>query len=81
MCEQVDMDKPSINDLMKVAGISKSYACEILGSKSKPPKAPSRSLAVFLFRELGWRHESIADLPEEQMAMVETLDPYTRKAA
>jgi hypothetical protein len=30
-----------------------------------------------IFRKTGWRHSSIAELTEEQMAMIETLDPWT----
>ena len=75
------MDKPSIKDLMEAAGISKSYACEILGTDNTPPKAPSRSVAIRIYRETGWRHESIADLTEEQMTLLEQIDPWQPKKA
>lgn len=82
LCEQPGMQKPSIKDLMAAAGISKSYACEILGTENTDPKAPARSLAIFLYRKLGWRHESIADLTDEQMAVLEELEPWQpRKVA
>jgi hypothetical protein len=82
MCEQRGMDKPSIRDLMEAAGISKSYACEILGTANTEPKAPSRPLAIRIYRETGWRHESIADLTDEQIAVLEELDPWQpRKVA
>lgn len=76
------MQKPSIKDLMAAAGISKSYACEILGTENTDPKAPSRPLAIRIYRELGWRHDSIADLTDEQMTVLEELDPWQpRKVA
>lgn len=75
------MEKPTIKHLMDAAGISKSYACEILGTDNTAPKAPARPLAIYLYRKIGWRHESIADLTDDQMAVLEQLDPYQPKKA
>jgi hypothetical protein len=76
------MSKPTTGDLSRIAGISKSYASEILnGRKDQPNYAPSRSLAIYILRATGWRHECIADLTEEQMAVLEQVDPWTPRQA
>lgn len=72
MCEQDGMGKPTYAELADKAKISKSYACEILGNRP-----PSRPLAIHIFRTTGWRHEVIADLTEEQMAVLESIEPWT----
>lgn len=73
------MEKPGVTELAKAAGISKSYACEILGTDNVPAKAPSRSLAIHIYRATGWRHESIASLTVEQMSVLEEVDPWQSK--
>jgi transcriptional regulator with XRE-family HTH domain len=64
-------------ELAAKVGISKGYASDILNDK----QAPSRSLAIHIFRTTGWRHRSIADLTDEQMRVLEEVDPWTPKAA
>lgn len=71
MCEQYGMDKPTYNELADKAGISRSYACEILGDR-----VPSRPLAIHIYRATGWRHPLIADLTPEQMALLESIEPW-----
>jgi hypothetical protein len=66
-------DAPATMELSTAADISKSYASEILSGK----RPPSRPLAIHIFRKTGWRHDSIADLTEEQMALLEEIEPWT----
>lgn len=66
------METLSTSGLAKSAGISKSYASEILNDKRKP----SRPLAIHIFRKTGWRHSLIADLTDTQLATLETIEPW-----
>lgn len=75
------MEKPTVTALAEAAGISKSYACEILGTENNPPRSPARSLAIHIYRTTGWRHESIADLTDDQMSVLEVVDPWQPKKA
>lgn len=72
ICEHGRVTKPTLRSVMDVAGISKSYAWDILNDKQDP----SRPLAVFLLRQTGWRHPSIADLTDEQLVASEVLEPW-----
>lgn len=72
ICEHRGMEKPSLKTAMEVAGISKSYAWDVLNDK----QAPSRPLAVHLYRRTGWKHPCIASLTEEQIAASEILEPW-----
>jgi hypothetical protein len=63
-------------ELADAADISKSYASEILSGK----RHPSRPLAIHIYRQTGWRHASIADLTDEQLAMLEEIEPWSPKA-
>lgn len=72
------VDKPGTMELARAAGISKSYASEILNDGSD--KAPSRSLAIHIYRKLGWRHAIVADLTEEQMRVLEEIEPWVPSA-
>jgi len=72
MCEQKRMDKPSTSELAAQADISKSYASEILTGK----RDPQRPLAIHIFRSTGWRHEVIAGLSDEQMNVLESIEPW-----
>jgi hypothetical protein len=72
MCEQPGMEKPTVTTLATRAGISKSYACEILGDRQ-----PARPLAIHIFRTTGWKHPVIADLTREQIDMLESIEPWT----
>jgi transcriptional regulator with XRE-family HTH domain len=79
MCEQDGMAQtPGTQELADKAGISKSYASEILSGK-RPTLG--RPIAIHIFRKTGWRHESIADLSEEQMEMLEQIEPWAPRAA
>lgn len=66
------MDKPRVKEICEAADISKGYASDIRSGR----QAPSRPLAVHLYRKLGWRHESIAELTEEQLVASEMLEPW-----
>lgn len=63
--------QPRTKDLADAAGISKSYASEILNGRT-----PQRPLAIHIFRKTGWRHDCLADLTEEQMTMLEQIEPW-----
>lgn len=71
-------DKPTLAKVREVGGISSPYASMILSDERDPKKSrtPPRSLAIIIFRETGWRHDSIADLTEEQMRVFEEVDPW-----
>lgn len=64
---------PKTADLASEAGISLSYASEIVNAK----RAPSRPLAIHIFRKTGWKHETIAGLSDLQIDMLESLEPWT----
>lgn len=68
----------SINtaDLSAKAGISLSYASEIANGK----RAPSRPLAIHIFRKTGWKHSSIAELTDEQLTLLEQIEPWSAAA-
>ena len=65
------MEKPTVTELAAKAGISKPYACEILGRR-----VPARSLAIHIFRTTGWRHDIIADLTDAQIDVFESIEPW-----
>ena len=76
MCELRGMEEqPRTMELASKAGISKSYASEILAGKS-----PSRPLAIHILRTTGWRHSMLADLTDEQIAMLEAIEPWKPSA-
>lgn len=68
---------PTISDLRAATGISQSYASMILNKS----RTPSRALAIRIFRETGWRHESLAGLTDEQIATLEQIEPWQPQAA
>lgn len=70
------MEKPSPQALIDAGGISLSYANKIL-IDGEHRRDPPRPLAIVIYRKTGWRHSSIADLPEEEMALFEKHDPWT----
>lgn len=72
ICEQWGMDKPRVKEICEAAGISKGYASDIRSGR----QAPSRPLAIYLFRKLGWRHQSIGQLTDQQLAASEILEPW-----
>ena len=76
MCEQSGMEKPTVTALAEKAGISKSYACELLGDR-----VPARPLAIHIFRRTGWKHPIIAELTDDQLATLETIEPWKPRPA
>lgn len=60
---------------MDAGGISLSYANKILIGGEHGRKPP-RALAIRIFRETGWRHDSIAELTEEQMRILDEIEPW-----
>lgn len=77
MCEQWPMlTPPSYTDLAQATGISRSYAFEIVGSKRRP----SRALAIHILRKTGWRHDVLAGLTDEQIDVLEAVEPWGRAA-
>ena len=78
MCERCDMQSPpKTAELVAAADISKSYASEIVNGKRRP----SRPLAIHILRVTGWRHSILDGLSDEQMAMLETVEPWARPVA
>lgn len=71
------MEKPKTSELARDAGISASYASEVLSGIRRP----SRPLAIHIFRKTGWRHSLIADLSEEQIAVLEQIEPWKAQGA
>lgn len=62
-----------VKDLCDAVGISKSYASMILSGRQKP----SRPLAIHIFRAMGWKHPTIADLTDAQIDTLEAVEPWT----
>jgi transcriptional regulator with XRE-family HTH domain len=78
MCEQASMaTPPGTQELADAAGISKSYASEILAGK-RPTLG--RPLAIHIFRKTGWKHPSIESLTDEQIATLEEIEPWVKAA-
>lgn len=48
----------------------------ILADDSPHFRTPPRNLAIEIFRKTGWRHPAIAELTDEQMAVIEQVDPW-----
>lgn len=69
--------RKSMNSQLIELGISKAYASLIVSGKQKP----SRPLAIHIFRKTGWRHELIADLTDEQLEMLEQIEPWQPREA
>lgn len=70
ICEVVLMaEAPSYVDLADKAGISRSYAHQILSTTRKP----SLPLAIRIYRKTGWRPSNIADLSGDQIALLEQM--------
>lgn len=70
-------DKPTISDIRGATGISNSYASMILSGQRVPPK----SLAIAILRATGWRHDTIAELSDDEIAVLERVDPWKSKVA
>lgn len=65
-------ETPTIKALTDAVGISPSYASMIL-SGARPP---SRPLAIAIYRATDWRHPLIADLTDEQIDVLESVEPF-----
>ena len=57
-------------------GISQAYASMILRGDRIPP----RPLAIRMLREFEWRHPSIADFTDDEIALFERADPWVPPA-
>lgn len=68
---------PTPKALTEATGISPSYASMILTGA----RQPARPLAIVIFRKTGWRHSLIADLSEEQIAVLEQVEPWKAQGA
>ena len=67
--------QPKTSDLASAAGISMSYASQIVNSN----RTPSRPLAIHIMRTTGWRHPVLTDLSDEHIAMLEQIEPWQGK--
>lgn len=74
------MERPSPKELCEATGISQSYASMILSEDGKHTRTPPRSLAIAIFRKFGWRHPVIEGLTDEQIAVLEEVEPWTPPA-
>ena len=72
MCEQPFMQKPTFKTLVDEVGISRGHASDILNNR----RPPSRPLAIHIYRQTGWMHETIAGLTADQIAVLEQVDPW-----
>ncbi len=74
---------PTAVEIADAVTISRSYAAMILNDSGDPNKSrtPPRSLAILIYRRLGYRHPSIAELTEDQMKVFEEVDPWTPRQA
>lgn len=68
---------PLAKTLTEKVGISPSYASMILTGA----RQPSRPLAIHILRQTGWRHPLIADLTDEQIDTLESVERWQPKAA
>lgn len=75
------MATPTPKELTEAVDISISYANKILMSEGEHSRTPPRSLAILIYRKTGWRHDSIAGLTEDQMAVFEQVDPWSPSKA
>ena len=71
------MEKPKYTELVARIGLSQPYACQVLNGA----KTPSRPLAIRIYREFGWRHPVVEKLTDEQMAMLEQIEPWRNAVA
>jgi transcriptional regulator with XRE-family HTH domain len=71
------LNPPTTPELAAAAGISKSYASEIVNGK----RDPSRALAIHILRKTGWRHKLLDGLTADQIDLLETVDPWSPSQA
>ncbi len=67
------MTKPTTSAFAEAAGISTGYASDILNGNRPMPRA----LAIHMLRQIGWQHESIAELTDAQITVLAEIDPWT----
>lgn len=67
------MEKPRGIELVNKVGISKAHASGILSGM----KAPSCSLAIYIYRKTGWRHNRIEKLTDDEIALLEKIEPWS----
>jgi hypothetical protein len=70
------MEKPTARQLVEAAGISRTYAHDIVADNQQP----SRPLAIHLYRKTGWRFAPIQALTDEQIDVLETVEPWVKAA-
>lgn len=71
MCEPSIMEAPlKTSELATAADISMSYASEILNNK----RAPSRALAIGIFRKTGRKFGPIAHLSDDDIETLERIE-------
>lgn len=71
---------PTTSELAAKAGISKSYASEIVNGIRRP----SRPLAIQIFRKTGWKASPIAALTDadiDALERIEAASQATERAA
>lgn len=73
------MEAPSTSDLASKAGISLSYASEIISGKRG--RKPTRPLAIHILRTTGWRHSVLDGLTDAQIDILEQIEPWQPKEA
>ena len=71
------MAKPTTRALIEATGISRTYAHDIRAGKQDP----SRPLAIYIYRQIGWRHPILRGLTDEQLDVLEAVEPWERAAA
>lgn len=71
------MEQPTQKQMQDRLGISQTYASLIHRGVRPAP----RPLAIRMYREFGWRHPVIADLSDEQIAMLEEIEPWQPRNA
>jgi hypothetical protein len=62
-----------VKDLVMAAGISTSYASQILSGQRRPPL----SLAVHIFRTAGWKHPRLAGATDAEIDGIASIVPWT----
>lgn len=71
MCEQIGMEKPiRTSELASAAGISRSYASEILNGI----RAPSRVLAISIFNKTGCKFGPVVGLSDDDIATLARIE-------
>lgn len=70
------MAKPTTRALVEATGISRTYAHDIL----KGNQPPSRPLAIYIYRQTGWKPEPIRALSEQTIAELEAVEPWAKAA-